>query len=278
MRAILSSGVASARKSSTPASFAIAAAVSGLSPVIMTVRMPMRRIASNRSRIPCFTTSLRWMTPSARAGLAPTRSATTSGVPPEPEIASTIAPTSLVGCPPWSRTHFMTAVAAPLRTCRSPTSTPDMRVCAVNGTHVAPASSPGVRSRRPCAVFAYTTTLRPSGVSSARLDSCAASASSCAVTPSTATNSPACRLPRVMVPVLSSSRVLTSPAASTARPDMARTLRCTRRSMPAMPIADSSAPMVVGIRQTRSETRTMPVTPSRLRARLSGANACTDFE
>ncbi len=39
--AILSSGVASARKSSTPASAAIAAAVSGLSPVIITVRMPI---------------------------------------------------------------------------------------------------------------------------------------------------------------------------------------------------------------------------------------------
>ena len=58
------------------------------------------------------------------------------------------------------------------------------------------------------------------------------------------------RLPRVMVPVLSSSRVSTSPAASTARPDMASTLCWTSRSMPAMPMADSRAPMVVGIRQT----------------------------
>ena len=39
--AILSSGLASARKSSTPASSAIALAVSGLSPVIITVRMPI---------------------------------------------------------------------------------------------------------------------------------------------------------------------------------------------------------------------------------------------
>ncbi len=46
---------------------------------------------------------------------------------------------------------------------------------------------------------------------------------------------------RVMVPVLSSSRVEQSPAASTARPDMASTLCCTSRSMPAMPMADSSA-------------------------------------
>ena len=70
-------------------------------------------------------------------------------------------------------------------------------------------------------------------------------------------NSLACRLPRVIVPVLSSSRVLTSPAASTARPDIASTLRCTSRSMPAMPIAESSAPIVVGMRQTSSETSTI---------------------
>ncbi len=98
---------------------------------------------------------------------------------------------------------------------------------------------------------------RPSGVSSARDDSWAASASSASVVPLTGTNSDAWRLPRVIVPVLSSSRVETSPAASTARPDMARTLRWTRRSMPAMPIAESRAPMVVGIRQTSSAVSTI---------------------
>ena len=84
----------------------------------------------------------------------------------------------------------------------------------------------------------------------------------------------ACRLPRVMVPVLSSSSVFTSPAASTARPDMASTLRCTSRSMPAMPIADSSAPIVVGIRQTSSATSTMPVTPAPVRVAESGTPGC----
>ena len=64
--AILSSGVASARKSSTPASVAIARAVSGLSPVIITVRMPIARSSSKRVRMPSLTTSLRWITPSAR--------------------------------------------------------------------------------------------------------------------------------------------------------------------------------------------------------------------
>ena len=50
--------------------------------------------------------------------------------------------------------------------------------------------------------------------------------------------------------------VSTSPAASTARPDMANTLKRTSRSMPAMPIAESSAPMVVGISVTNSATST----------------------
>ena len=83
--AILSSGVASARKSSTPASFAIDAAVSGLSPVIITVRMPIARSCAKRSRMPPLTMSFRWMTPSARVP-----SATTSGVPPARAIRSTI--------------------------------------------------------------------------------------------------------------------------------------------------------------------------------------------
>src|SRR5262247_2316793 len=55
-----------------------------------------------------------------------------------------------------------------------------------------------------------------------------------------------------MVPVLSSSSVSTSPAASTARPDMASTLKRTRRSMPAMPMAESRPPIVVGISVTSS--------------------------
>ena len=40
--------------------------------------------------------------------------------------------------------------------------------------------------------------------------------------------------------------------------------------MPAMPMADSSAPIVVGIRQTSSETITMPVTPLPVSANVSG--------
>ena len=82
--AIFVSGVASARKSSTPASSAITAAVTRLSPVIITVRMPIRRSSSKRSRMPPLTMSFRWMTPSTKLSCA-----TTSGVPPARAILST---------------------------------------------------------------------------------------------------------------------------------------------------------------------------------------------
>jgi hypothetical protein len=59
----------------------------------------------------------------------------------------------------------------------------------------------------------------------------------------------------VIVPVLSSSRTSMSPAASTARPDLASTLKRTSRSMPAMPIADSNAAIVVGISVISSAAR-----------------------
>ena len=115
------------------------------------------------------------------------------------------------------------------------------------------------RPRRPYFSLASTTIERPSGVSSASEESCAASAISASVTPGAGMNSVACRLPKVIVPVLSSSSVFTSPAASTARPDIASTLCCTSRSMPAMPMAESNPPIVVGIRHTSSETSTNTV-------------------
>ena len=82
--ASFASGVASARKSSTPASSAITAAVTRLSPVIITVRMPIRRSSSKRSRMPPLTMSFRWMTPRTKLSWA-----TTSGVPPARAILST---------------------------------------------------------------------------------------------------------------------------------------------------------------------------------------------
>ena len=68
------------------------------------------------------------------------------------------------------------------------------------------------------------------------------------------TNCVALRLPIVIVPVLSSSSVSTSPATSTALPLLAMRFARRARSMPAMPMAASSAPIVVGIRQTSSAT------------------------
>ena len=108
----LSSGVAWARKSSTPASAAIAAAVSGLSPVIITVRMPIRRSSAKRSRMPPLTMSLRWMTPSSLPSLA-----TASGVPPAPAILAAIDSSSrtTLGAVALALQSAMTASTAPLR-------------------------------------------------------------------------------------------------------------------------------------------------------------------
>ena len=122
-----------------------------------------------------------------------------------------------------------------------------MRVSAEKGTKRADASK--WCSRMPYCL-ASTTIERPSGVSSASEAICAASASAASSTPGIGTNSVASRLPSVIVPVLSSSSTSTSPEASTLRPDSASTLRRTSRSMPAMPMADSSAPIVVGISAT----------------------------
>src|SRR5579872_6655586 len=200
--------------------------------------------------------------------------ATTSGVPPARAIRSTMAESSWGIRPPRACTCSTIAAAAPFRITRPSKSTPLIRVCAVNGTNVAPcgASSvpvPTVRPRIAYCSFASTTMLRPSGVSSASDASCAVSASCRASTPSTGMNSTAWRLPSVIVPVLSSSSTSTSPAASTARPESAITLRLIIRSIPAMPIALRRPPIVVGIRHTKSATSTVievgvprPATPT----------------
>ncbi len=153
IRAILSSGVASARKSSTPASSAIALAVSGLSPVIITVRMPIARSWANRSVIPGLTTSRSAITPSTRPDSSDARpgwcrmmrSATTRGVPPSAAIASTMGRSS-AGAEP---SHCWTAEPAPLRISRLGRSTPDIRVWAVNGTNSGAAGQFVVRRPQP---------------------------------------------------------------------------------------------------------------------------------
>ena len=214
----------------------------------------MRRSSAKRSRIPGLTMSLSSITPSTWAP-----SATTSGVLPLRETWSTACCTATGKLPPCACTCARTASAAPLRRLRKPwgrfRSTPLMRVCAVKGTNAADASMTG-SADGPSSDWARATTLRPSGVSSAMEASCAASASCAMVMPGAGTNSVAWRLPKVMVPVLSSSSTSTSPAASTARPEVAITLACIMRLMPATPMADNSPPIVVGIRQTSKATST----------------------
>ncbi len=151
--------------------------------------------------------------------------------------------------------YFAMASTEPLRMLLPCRSIPLIRVVAEKGMNSA-CICPSSRPRRLCFSLASTTIERPSGVSSAREESCAASARSLSATPGAATNSVAWRLPSVIVPVLSSRSVFTSPAASTARPEVASTLCCTSRSMPAMPMAESRPPIVVGIRHTSSEIRT----------------------
>ena len=107
MNAIFCSGVASAMKSSTPASRAIVAAVRGLSPVIITVRMPIRRNSSKRSARPSLTVSLSSIRPSARPSLS-----RMSGVAPRSAIRS--APAAMSAGSPASLRSM--ASTAPLRT------------------------------------------------------------------------------------------------------------------------------------------------------------------
>ena len=128
-----------------------------------------------------------------------------------------------------------------------------MRVFAVKGIYVICLSS-NVLARMPNFSLAKITILLPSGVSSARDASCAASASSCAFVLSTGMNSDACRFPSVIVPVLSSIRISTSPAASIALPLIAKTFALFSLLIPAIPIAESSAPIVVGARHTSNAT------------------------
>ena len=212
----------------------------------MIVRIPIARSWSKRTRMPSLTTSLSSMTPSTWLSRA-----TASGVEPWRAIRSSSGWSSCGARPPSLVTQRRTASPAPLRRLVPLRSTPLIRVSAVKGTKRAWAVASSC-SRSPYCL-ASTTIERPSGVSSARDESCAASASWDSSTPGIGMNADAWRLPSVIVPVLSSSSTSTSPEASTARPDRASTLRRTRRSMPAIPIADSSAPIVVGMRATSSE-------------------------
>ena len=244
INASFASGVASARKSSTPDSAAIAAAVRWLSPVIMTVFIPIWRSWAKRSLIPPFTISLSSTTPKIFWF-----STTTSGVPPDLATCSTIAVTSS-GKWPWLTSIWRRiASTEPLRIKRSPKLTPLILVIAEKGIKEAPIDAKS-RSRKLKRCLARITILLPSGVSSASELNCAASASCFSLIPERGIKRDAWRLPSVIVPVLSRSKTSTSPAASTARPLVAITLASNIRLIPATPIDESKPPIVVGIRHT----------------------------
>ena len=104
----LVSGVASAMKSSTPASDAIAAAVKGLSPVIITLLIPILRKSARRALISGLTISLRCTTPKIASS-----SATHNGVPPWRAISSIFFVIASGTLPPFVVTTFAIASPAP---------------------------------------------------------------------------------------------------------------------------------------------------------------------
>ena len=178
-------------------------------------------------------------------------------------------------CRPGRWTCWTTASGAPLRMRRpSGRSTPLMRVWAVNSTNRAPGG--GRRAVEP-----------PAAGGTARRCSCPrasgrrarpgrpAGPPRAAESPPSGTNCVARRLPIVIVPVLSSSSVSTSPATSTALPLLAMMLARRARSMPAMPMAASRAPIVVGIRQTSSATSVGMSVPRLCSVRRRGSRPCT---
>ena len=68
------------------------------------------------------------------------------------------------------------------------------------------------------------------------------------------------RFPKVIVPVLSKTKVFISPQTSTACPEVAMMLNWATLSIPAIPIALSKLPMVVGISATKRAINTVTLT------------------
>ncbi|MMZ56306.1 hypothetical protein D1872_181920 [compost metagenome] len=175
--------------------------------------------------------------------------ATANGVPPALAMQVALSSRSRGSEPFCSVTNFLIASTAPLRIfVPSVKLSPDIRVSAVNS--IISASRYSRSDQLASRLLASSTIERPSGVSSFTDDCRAANVASCFDTPSIGMNSAAIRFPKVIVPVLSRIIVSMSPAASTALPDMASTLKRVTRFIPAIPIADNRPPMVVGMRQT----------------------------
>ena len=201
----------------------MAAAVSGLSPVIITVLMPIRRSSAKRSLMPPLTMSLSWITPrpARRRGHHQRRAA----LPGDP-----LAPSPLTLVRNARR-------PAPGRRPRWRRRRPCGSAAAVQ-VHAAHARLGGEGDERAPCGFVRCPRRRAGRTSPWPARRCCGPRASRRparragrrrpvprrVTPSAGMNAAAWRLPSVIVPVLSSSSTSTSPAASTARPDMAITL------------------------------------------------------
>ncbi len=80
-----------------------------------------------------------------------------------------------------------------------------------------------------------------------------------------------------MVPVLSNNKISTSPAASIARPLIAITFSLFKRLIPAIPIDETNAPIVVGAKQTSKamivvNAKAEPLPTSSLENFVKGSN------
>jgi len=177
----------------------------------------MARRWSKRSFMPPFTMSVRAIAPNTRPP-----SATSNGVPPAFEI---------------SRTHTCSSAGCHCRDCWSTGRWPPERLCGSRAIEVHAGHS-GLRGEwtklaawversRPAELEAFfcQDDNRPSFRSFVgQRGSCAASARYASSMPGAGKNCVAARFPKVIVPVLSSSST-SVPEASTARPDIAITLR-----------------------------------------------------
>ena len=207
-------------KSSTPASEAMAAAVIGLSPVTITVLMPIARSAAKRV-LDVGLHDVLEMDDAEQSAVLGDRQRRAARVRAMRSTACRNSPGALDRQADLRMAS--TASTAPLRMLRPSRSTPEIRVCAENGTNRVVGDYVGLRKsvvalgqRDDRAAFRRLVgerrqqrrfrevALRHAG----DRDEFGRQ-----------------RLPKVIVPVLSSSSVSTSPAASTARPEVATTLK-----------------------------------------------------
>ncbi len=177
---------------------------------------------------------------------------TTSGVPPSEEISLTLSWVSVGKLLPAFVTRFLIESKAPLRIFIPSMSIPLLLVSAVNAMNF----TLSLCSTGFLILFVAASSMIdfPSGVSSAIEDKTQASINTASSTFFSGQNEVAFLLPMVMVPVLSNNNVSRSPAVSTALPLLVITFALNALSIPAMPMALSKPPMVVGIRHTYKDT------------------------